>query len=117
SAGKQKIELLDKSGKIQLEGNSKYEFIPPTSTNLDQAKLAFNKSDHLALLYVPAFELSKPNGITLYTKENPSMRTIEDLQGMLENRVHDLKLQQFNIDKETLKNLKTEISLINKNLN
>jgi ABC-2 type transport system permease protein len=35
---------------------------------------------------------------------------------MLESRVHDLKLEQFNIDKQTLKRLKTDVNLNNINL-
>ncbi len=79
-------------------------------------KSDFNKSKHFALLYIPEFELAKPEGIALYTKENPSIRKIEDLENMLENRIHDLKLEQFNIDKATLKSLKTNVSLNNINL-
>jgi ABC-2 type transport system permease protein len=115
SAGKLTIELFDESGKVPLESNAKYIFTP-VSGDLEKVKNAFNKSDHFAILYVPKFELAKPDGILLYTKENPSIRKIEDLEGMLETRIHDLKLEQFNIDKETLKSLKTNISLNNINL-
>jgi ABC-2 type transport system permease protein len=109
-ARKTEVRLLDESEKIELESNDKYEFIP-VKQSLDAAKADFYKSEHFALLYIPPFELSKPGGFVLYTKENPSIRKIDDLQGFLEDRVHDLKLQQFNIDKETLKNLKTTIRL------
>jgi ABC-2 type transport system permease protein len=115
SAGKLTIELFDESGKVPLESNAKYIFTP-VSGDLEKVKNAFNKSDHFAILYVPKFELAKPDGILLYTKENPSIRKIEDLEGMLETRIHDLKLEQFNIDKETLKSLKTNITLNNINL-
>jgi ABC-2 type transport system permease protein len=109
-AGKTRVEILDESGKIQLDSTPKYEFIR-VAKDLQVAKAEFYKSENFALLYVPPFELAKPQGLVLYTKENPSIRKVDDLQRMLEDRVHDLKLQQFNIDKETLKNLKTNISL------
>jgi len=114
-AEKTRIGVLDKSGKIKLESGDRYEFTAVT-TDLEEAKTTFNKSKDFALLYIPEFELSRPEGITLYTKENPSIRKIEDLEKMLETRVHDLKLEQFNIDKETLKSLKTDISLNSINL-
>jgi ABC-2 type transport system permease protein len=114
-ATKTKIHVLDKSGKIELETTDRYEFVA-VSGELEQAKTSFQKSNDFALMYIPGFELSKPEGITLYTKENPSIRKIQDLEGMLEGEVHDLKLAQFNIDKETLKSLKTDISLNNINL-
>jgi ABC-2 type transport system permease protein len=109
------VEVFDKSGKIQLESNTKYDFVT-VSGELETIKSAFNKSKHFALLYIPQFELAKPEGIALYTKENPSIRKIEDLENMLENRIHDLKLEQFHIDKATLKSLKTDVSLNNINL-
>jgi ABC-2 type transport system permease protein len=109
------VEVLDQSGKIKLDSSERYRFVP-LAVDLKQAKTIFQNSNDFALLYIPEFDLEKPQGITLYTKENPSIRKIEDLENMLENRVHDLKLEQFNIDKETLKKLKTEISLNNINL-
>ncbi|MBT1704676.1 ABC transporter permease [Chryseosolibacter indicus] len=114
-AQKTKVHVLDKSGKIDLENTDRYEFLNVTG-DLEQAKTTFQHSEDFALMYIPEFELSKPEGITLYTKENPSMRRIQDLEKMLENKVHDLKLAQFNIDKEILKSLKTSISLNNINL-
>lgn len=115
SAGIQTVEVFDKSGRIEIEGTDKYEFIP-VSGDFETVKSVFNKSEHFALLYIPEFELAKPEGIALYTKENPSIRKIEDLENILENRIHDLKLEQFHIDKATLKSLKTNVSLNNINL-
>jgi ABC-2 type transport system permease protein len=114
-AAKSKIEVLDASGKIKLESTNRFEFIPITA-ELEQAKTAFNKSDHYALLYIPTFELSKPEGITLYSKENLSITKIGDLEKLLEDRIHDLKLEQFNIDKATLQSLKTSVDLNSINL-
>lgn len=114
-AEKTRITVIDESGKIKLESTDRYEFIP-VSSGLEEAKTAFSKSKDFGLLYIPNFELSKPEGMTLYAKENPSIRKIEDLERVLENRIHDLKLEQFNIDKETLKSLKTSINLNSINL-
>lgn len=115
SEGKQTVEVFDLSGKFQFETGSKYEFVT-VSGELENVKADFNKSEHFALLYIPEFELSKPEGLTLYTRENPSIRKKDDLENMVEDRIHDLKLEQFHIDKATLKSLKTEVSLNNINL-
>lgn len=115
SAGKQTVRIVDVSGKFEFEENTKYTFIT-VGDDLEKAKADFNKSKDFALLYIPEFKLSDPKGITLYTKENPSIRKIEDLENILGNRIHDLKLKQFNIDEATLKSLKTEVSLNNINL-
>ena len=114
-AGTQRVQVVDVSGKFKFDNSSKYEFVP-AGTDIEKAKIEFNKSDDFALLYIPEFDLANPQGMSLFTKENPSMRKIEDLEGVLENRIHDLKLEQFNIDKNTLKSLKTDVSLNNINL-
>lgn len=114
-AGKQVVHVVDVSGKFHFESDHKYEFIQ-VQGDLEKAKADFNKSKDFALLYIPEIDLSDPQGISLYTKENPSIRKIEDLEGLLENRIQDLKLEQFNIDKATLKSLKTDVSLNNINL-
>jgi len=110
AAGKAVVEVLDESGRMNLETTEKFEFINLTGS-LEQAKSAYTNSDHFALLYIPSFELSKPEGLSLYTKETPGVRKMDDLEGLLESRIQDLKLEQFNIDKETLKSLKTKVDL------
>ncbi|HYF67424.1 MAG TPA: ABC transporter permease [Ohtaekwangia sp.] len=115
SAVKQTIEVYDATGKMQFEEDDKYKFIPVTG-NLDQLKTAFNLSDHYALLYIPEIELANPEGITLYTKENLSILRMEQLKGKIEDLIHGLKLEQFNISRETLSSLKTNIRLHNINI-
>jgi ABC-2 type transport system permease protein len=111
------IEVYDESGKMNFEADtSRFKFIA-MSGSFEQVKKSFQESDHYALLRIPPFQLSKPEGITLYTKENPSIRRRDELEALLEDKVHDLKLEQFNIDKETLKNLRTEVTLNNINVN
>ena len=65
---------------------------------------------------MPPFDISNPEGLVIYTQENPSIEKVGDLESILEERVRDLKLQEFKIDKEVLKNLKTKINLKQINL-
>ena len=115
SAGIQTVEVYDVSGRFQLEKTDKYRFVP-VSGDIEKVKNDFNKSQNFALLYIPDFKLSEPEGIALYTRENPSIRKIEDLENILESKIHDLKLEQFNIDRATLQRLKTDVRLNNINL-
>ena len=111
-ATKHVVQVLDNSGKIKLESNDRYDYIPVVGS-LDSAKASFIKSDNFALLYIPEFDLAKPDGILLYTKENPSITKIGELESSLENEIRDLKLAEFKIDKATLDGLKTSVSLNN----
>src|SRR5687768_14015843 len=49
------IEVLDLSGKMQLESSDKYKF-EAVSGDLEKVKENFNKGSHSALLYIPSFE-------------------------------------------------------------
>lgn len=108
----QVIEVYDESGKIDLKDDSRYKFVE-VSGNFETIKTAFNESDHFAILRIPPFELNKPEGIKLYTKENPSIRKVEEIESMVENNIHDLKLEESNIDRQTLENLKTDVTIGN----
>lgn len=103
------VHVVDESGKFTFEDGKKFTFIAP-GKSLEQAKAIYQETNDFALLYVPSFDIQNPDGFTLYTKENPSIEKINELEGVLEERIRDLKLQQYQIDKETLKNLKTNIS-------
>lgn len=116
SVGIQTVEVYDETGRFVFEPIiDKYNFVT-VSGDFEKVKSDFNKSKNFALLYIPQFDLAHPEGLALYTQENPSIRKIDDLENILENKIHDLKLEQFNIDKATLESLKTNIRLNNINL-
>ena len=111
----QVVEVYDPSGKLELESTDKYEFLT-VSGDFEVVKKEFNRSQHFALLSIPDLKSLEPHGIQMYTRENPSIRKIEELETILESKIHDLKLEQFNIDRATLKSLQTDITLNNFNL-
>src|SRR6187402_2862065 len=70
-AKKEVILYVDESGTFKTD-TSKYDF-RNFSGSLEDAKKAFNGSDDFGLLYIPNYEIYKPENITLYTKINPSL--------------------------------------------
>lgn len=111
----QTIVVYDESGRVSFQDDSRYKFIKAEG-DFERVKSEFHSSKHYAILLIPKFDLSNPEGLTLYTRENPSIRKMDELEGILEDKIHDLKLEHFNIDKQTLENLKTKVSLNNINL-
>ena len=109
SAKADTVHVVDESGKFIFENNRKFTFIT-LNQSLDQAKTAYQETKDFALLHIPQFDVQKPEGFTIYTKENPSIEKVNDLENILEERIRDMKLEQYQIDKETLKNLRTNIS-------
>lgn len=103
------VHVVDESGKFRFENNKKFTFVTLTES-LEQAKTAYQQTKDFALLHIPPFDVNKPEGFTIYTKENPSIEKVNDLENILEERIRDLKLEQYQIDKEILKNLRTDIS-------
>ena len=104
------VQVVDESGKFAFENSKHFNFVP-LKMPLDQAKKIYSETKDFALLYIPPFEISKPEGMVMYTKENPSIEKIGNLESILEDRIRDLKLEEYKIDKETLKSLKASISI------
>src|SRR6185369_2673808 len=65
---------------------------------------------------IPKFELSKPEGITIFTKISVSIEEKNRFERIFENRIRDLKMQKLNIDQKLLDSLKTNVSLSTINL-
>lgn len=115
SAKPEVVMVVDESGKFAFENSKTFTFLPLTSS-LEQAKKTYQETENFALLHVPTFDLEKPDGFAIYTKENPSIEKLSDLENVIENQLHDMKLRAFNIDEETLKKLKISVSLKTINL-
>jgi ABC-2 type transport system permease protein len=109
NATRQTIQYVDESG-LFVPDTSKFVF-KKMVTDVKSAKDAFQTSDDYGLLYIPKLELSHPNGVTLYTKVNPSPNDIGNLEGMLENQIRELKMQKFNVDQKILDSLKTDVPI------
>lgn len=115
SAKPDTVQVVDESGKFSFDSSRRFNFIK-IDLPLEQAKKAYNETSDFALLYIPQFEIAKPEGLMLYTKENPSIEKVGNLESLLAERIRELKLEQYKIDPETLKSLKTSVSLKQVNL-
>src|SRR6266850_332714 len=109
NAKKEVIHYIDES-KIFVPDTVRYIF-KSFSGSLEDAKKAFTASDDFGLLYIPKFELSKPNGITLYTRIHPSLDDVSAIENLFEGEIKDLKMQKLNIDQKILDSLRTNISI------
>jgi ABC-2 type transport system permease protein len=115
SAKPDTVQVVDESGKFSFDSSRRFNFVK-IDMPLEKAKLAYNETSDFALLYIPQFEISNPEGLMLYTKENPSIEKVGNLEGLLAERIRELKLEQYKIDPETMKGLKTSVNLKQVNL-
>jgi len=109
------IHVVDESKKFEFEDSKRFKFIF-MDQSLEQAKKIYHATNDFALLYIPDLDINKPEGILLYTKENPSIDKVGDIESAIESRIHDLKLQEYKIDEATLKSLRPQINLKQYNL-
>lgn len=110
SAKPDTVQVVDESGKFTFENSKRFTYVKLTIP-LEQAKKAYTESEDFALLYIPQFDINNPEGLTIYTKDNPSMEKVGSLEGNLAERIRELKLEQYKVDEATLKALKTSVSL------
>ncbi len=110
SAKADNVQVVDQSGKFAFENTKRFNFVA-LGMPLEQAKKTYSETKDFALLYIPPFDINKPEGMVIYTKENPSIEKVGNLESILQDRIRDLKLEEYKIDKETLKSLKVNINL------
>lgn len=115
SAKADTVQVVDESGKFSFENSKRFTYVP-LNMPLAQAKKTYHETNDFALLYIPQFDINKPEGLILYTKENPSMEKVGNLENNLAERIRELKLEQYKINPETLKGLKTKVNLKQVNL-
>jgi ABC-2 type transport system permease protein len=109
NAKKEVIHYIDES-RVFVPDTVKYIY-KNFSGSLEDGKKAFNASDDFGLLYIPEFELSKPKGITLYTKIHPSLDDVGAIESLFAGEIKDLKMQKLKIDQKILDSLKTSVNI------
>ncbi len=115
SAKADTVQVIDESGKFNFTDTDKFHFVK-LDVPLEQGKKAYNETSDFALLYIPPFDVFKPEGFVLYTKDNPSIEKISTLERTMAERIRELKLEKYNIDAATLKALTTSVNLKQINL-
>jgi ABC-2 type transport system permease protein len=115
SAKAETIQVLDESKLFKFESDKRFTFVP-LDVPFDQAKKVYLETNDFALLYIPKIDINKPEGVAIYTKENPSIEKVGDLERSISTQIHDLKLKEYNIDEAILKSLRPKVNLKQYNL-
>jgi ABC-2 type transport system permease protein len=111
------IDVVDESGyfvnKFPANESLNFNFI---DLDIADAKKMLDDKQSYGLLYIPSINIDNPQGITFFSEKNPSIDVIGNLERILKNNVEEMKLDRSSIDKETLDNLKANISIDTINL-
>lgn len=114
NAKKQVIHVVDESRAFKPD-TTRFIF-KNFSGSIADAKQAYKHTDDFGLLYMPDYQLSKPDGIILYTKINQSIDDINSIEDLLEDQIKDLKMQKMHLSQKILDSLHTNITIITKNV-
>lgn len=115
-SGHDEIRVLDESGYFDnVFSISGYDFTFVTGS-LDEQKTKFDKEGAFGLLYIPELDLSdisvsRFEGFQFYSTTNPSFRTLQSIEGAMERRIEDLKLQRSGLDADVVANLQANVGL------
>lgn len=109
------VRVVDESGRFDFTETSRFYFVESEMT-IDQAKEDLNNSDDFGILHLPEFDIYNPTGIAIYTKSNPSLTMIGDLESSIKNQIEDMKLKESGVDPAVLEALKTSVSVRSINL-
>lgn len=108
--GPAQVMVVDESKKFVFNPTDQFNFVP-LNVSLNEAKKIYTASESMALLYIPRFELNKPEGFKLFSKENPGMEKMGALREQLEGQIREMKMDAFGVDKEVLEAIKAGIRL------
>jgi ABC-2 type transport system permease protein len=85
SAKAETVQVLDESKLFTFTNSKRFTFVP-IDMPLEQAKKVYNETQDFGLLYIPAFDINKPEGVALYTKENPALKKLAIFSQPLSNK-------------------------------
>ncbi len=106
------VEVKDESGLFaNAFENTETLHFTYTNLTLPEAKQQIEESGSFGLLYIPEIDIHQPQGITFYSESSAGIEMKSQLEKIIEEEIQNLKLEESEIDRETLASLKTSIDL------
>lgn len=109
------IHVLDESSLLKFEDTESYDY-QLVDGPLDSAKARFSKSDDFALIYIPKFDIDKPEGVKFYAHTSPGVNLVDGFENKIEAQIRDVKLTRSGLTEEQLDELKTSVQIESFNL-
>ncbi|MCM5663979.1 ABC transporter permease [Galbibacter mesophilus] len=119
SEEKRVVAVLDESPFFshQFETGVEASFINFTDIPLSEALDSVNSAGYYGLIHVPSGDKIDvvANDIQFYTKESPSLDILNSIEGKIQHKVREDKLQSLNISSEVMNQLEAnyEMNIVN----
>ena len=112
------IAYIDESEQIAsvLKDTEHTKYLDLKALGLEEAKNKTNEF-YYGLIYIPKVDSLKnlASEISFYSKESPSLSLVSSIEGKLEKRIQNLRLEAMNFDLEKLKSAETDVDFITEN--
>lgn len=109
----QKVAVIDKAnlfgGKNIDVKSIKFSFV--NQEDPEVYKDSYNKDGYTALLYIPAFDISKPAGFKAYSESELSLFTKSSIEKAINNAIENKRMVAENIDPAIVKSIKADVSV------
>lgn len=109
------VQVLNESSLLVFEDNESYDY-ELVEGPLDSAKNRFSQSEDFALIYVPKFEVDKPEGVRFYAHTSPGVNLVKGFESKIESQIRDIKLTRSGLTEDQLDELKTSVQIESFNL-
>lgn len=109
------VQVLDESDLLKFEDTESYDY-QAVEGPLDSAKAKFSKSEDFALIYIPKFEVDKPDGMRFYSHTSPGVNLVNGFENKIEAQIRDIKLTRSGLTEDQLDELKTNVQIESFNL-
>jgi ABC-2 type transport system permease protein len=108
----QKIQVIDESklfiGKLTDSESMNFQF---DTIPVQDAKASFDGVKFDALLYIPGNVLTNTTTIMLFSADQPNLSLVTSIEKSLQQEIENMKLQARGIDRKTLSEIKTDVSV------
>jgi ABC-2 type transport system permease protein len=116
SSEKQNIAVIDKDSLFngRIDSTSNFTFTLISNESIDDFLQKYHQQGYGSVLYIPAFDLNNPAGITLYSELQIGPVAQGNIERILNNAIENKRLLVAHIDPEKLNKVKSDISIIPK---
>jgi ABC-2 type transport system permease protein len=116
SSEKQNVAVIDKDSLFngKIDSTSNFTFTLIANESIDDFLQKYHQQGYGSVLYIPAFDLDNPGGITLYSELQIGPVAQGNIEKILNNAIENKRLLAAHIDPEKLNKVKSDISIIPK---
>ncbi len=103
------ILLLDQNNFIEDSLEFQNNLLIKSYKEISDIQYQINNGQIYGALEIPKLNIYEPKDLKFYSKNVPGGDLISGLESLVESRIRDLKIQDLNLNEESLKKLKTRI--------